>query len=208
MDYKERYKQWLESSVLKEEEKEILKAMKEEDQKEAFFQELTFGTGGLRGIMGLGSSRINNYTIRRATEGLATYLLKKAEGLNSCKVAIAFDSRKHSREFALEAALVLCDNGIRTYLFRSLRPTPELSFAVRNLSCSAGIVITASHNPSIYNGYKVYGSDGGQITSAAAEGIMEEISKIDVLKEKKAITEWEAVQEELLYYIGEEMDRR
>ncbi len=208
MDYKERYKQWLESSVLKEEEKETLKAMKEEDQKEAFFQELTFGTGGLRGIMGLGSSRINNYTIRRATEGLAAYLLKKVEGVKSCKVAIAFDSRKHSREFALEAALVLCNNGIRTYLFRSLRPTPELSFAVRNLSCSAGIVITASHNPSIYNGYKVYGSDGGQITLATAKGIMEEISKIDVLKERKAITEWEAVQEELLYYIGDEMDRR
>ncbi|MGM9974136.1 MAG: phospho-sugar mutase [Clostridiaceae bacterium] len=208
MDYKERYKQWLESSVLKEEEKETLKAMKEEDQKEAFFQELTFGTGGLRGIMGLGSSRINNYTIRRATEGLAAYLLKKVEGVKSCKVAIAFDSRKHSREFALEAALVLCNNGIRTYLFRSLRPTPELSFAVRDLSCSAGIVITASHNPSIYNGYKVYGSDGGQITLATAKGIMEEISKIDVLKERKAITEWEAVQEELLYYIGDEMDRR
>ncbi len=208
MDYKERYNQWIESSVLKEEEKEVLKTMEEDEKKEAFSQELSFGTGGLRGIMGLGSSRINRYTIRKATEGLANYLLKNVEGAKRSGVVIAFDSRKHSKEFALEAALVLCDSGIKTYLFRSLRPTPELSFAVRNLGCSAGIVITASHNPAIYNGYKVYGSDGGQITLAIAEGIMEEINQIYILKERRTTTEQEAVEEELLLYVGEEMDRR
>ena len=208
MEYKERYKRWMESSVLKEEEREALKVMEEDEIKESFFQELAFGTGGLRGIMGLGSSRINRYTIGRATEGLAQYLLKSVEGAMSCGVVIAFDSRKLSRDLALEAALVLCSNGIRAYLFTGLRPTPELSFAVRNLGCSAGIVITASHNPANYNGYKVYGKDGGQITLAMAEGIMEEINKIDVLEERKVITVMEAVENELLYYVGEEIDKR
>ncbi|WP_426350179.1 phospho-sugar mutase [Alloiococcus sp. CFN-8] len=208
MDYKERYKQWLDSPAIREEEREALMAMEEEERREAFFQELSFGTGGLRGVMGLGSGRINRYTVMRAAEGLARYLLKNMKEIKSSGIAIAFDSRKYSKEFALEAALVLCSNGIKTYLFRSCRPTPELSFTVRYLGCTAGIVITASHNPSIYNGIKVYGSDGGQITLTMAEDIMEEISKVEVLEERKTITEREAVEEEVLYYIGEEMDKR
>ena len=156
MDYKESYELWLNNPYIDEETKEELRALAGDEQeiRERFYTDLEFGTAGLRGIIGAGTNRMNPYVVRRATQGLANYIIsvgKKDQG-----VAIAYDSRRMSPEFAREAALCLAANGIRAYIFESLRPTPELSFAVRMLGCAAGINITASHNPPEYNGYKVY----------------------------------------------------
>lgn len=185
MEYKEIYAQWLENSYFDEATKEELKSIENDEKEiqERFYMDLEFGTAGLRGIIGAGTNRMNIYVVRRATQGLANYIAKV--GKQSQGVAIAYDSRHMSPEFAKEAALCLAANGIKAYIFESLRPTPELSFAVRHLGCVAGINITASHNPPEYNGYKVYWEDGAQITPPHDTGIMGEV---------KAISDWETVK--------------
>ena len=165
--------------------------------KERFFKDLEFGTGGLRGILGAGVNRMNLYTVRRATQGLANTI--KKYGSEKKAVAIAYDSRRMSPEFALDSALCLAANGIHAYLFESLRPTPELSFAVRELGCTAGIVITASHNPPEYNGYKVYWEDGAQVTYPKDEEIIREVNSIQDFSSAKTISKEEALEQGLLY---------
>ncbi len=167
-----------------------------------FYQDLNFGTGGMRALMGAGTNRLNIYTVRRASQGLANYLNKNS----GKKVAIAYDSRKNSELFALESALVLAANGIEVFLYDSLRPTPILSFTVRHLECDAGIVITASHNPSQYNGYKVYGDDGGQITLEMANAIIEEINRVDIFEDCFIMDKEAAQKSGYLNYIGDEID--
>ena len=165
MSYMDTYKQWCENPYFDESVREELKSIagNEKEIEDRFYKDLEFGTGGLRGVIGYGTNRMNVYTVRRATQGLANFIIK--EGAQDKGVAIAFDSRRMSPEFSDEAALCLAANGIKAYIFPSLRPTPELSFAVRYLGCTAGIVVTASHNPPEYNGYKVYWEDGAQITA-------------------------------------------
>lgn len=185
MDYKAIYESWINNSYFDEKTKEELLSIKDDEKeiKERFYTELEFGTAGLRGIIGAGTNRMNVYTVRKATQGLANYIIKA--GYADKGVAIAYDSRRMSPEFADEAALCLCANGIKAYVFESLRPTPELSFAVRQLKCIAGINITASHNPPEYNGYKVYWEDGAQITPPHDNGIMSEV---------KAVTDYNTVK--------------
>ena len=188
MDYKEIYNQWLENPYFDEATKEELKAIKDDENeiKERFYMDLEFGTAGLRGIIGAGTNRMNIYVVRRATQGLANYIAKvdkKSQG-----VAIAYDSRHMSPEFAQEAALCLAANGIKAYIFETLRPTPELSFAVRHLGCVAGINVTASHNPPEYNGYKVYWDDGSQIVAPRDKDIIAKVRAISDFKEIKTIS--------------------
>ncbi|WP_278548727.1 phospho-sugar mutase [Paraclostridium bifermentans] len=182
MNYKENYNEWINNPYFDEEtKKELLSIEKNEKEiEDRFYKNLEFGTGGLRGVIGAGSNRINKYTVRRATYGLANYILNKCgnEGKNK-GVVIAYDSRHKSKEFCLETAKTLAACGIKAYIFDSLRPTPQLSFAVRHLNCVAGVVITASHNPPEYNGYKVYWSDGGQVCPEIAEKIINEVNKIE-----------------------------
>ncbi len=204
--YRQRYRQWLEDPYFDEETKAELRAIEqdEEDLKDRFYKELSFGTGGLRGILGAGTNRLNLYTVRKATQGLADYILET--GGSEMGVAIAFDSRRMSPEFALETALCLCANGIRAYLFESLRPTPELSFAVRKLGCIAGVVITASHNPPQYNGYKVYYEDGGQITPPRDKEIIERVNAVTGFDQVKTMRREDAEKSGLLRIIGREID--
>ena len=175
MSYQEVYKQWCTDPYFSEETRAELKSIEgnEKEIEDRFYKNLEFGTAGLRGVIGNGTNRMNIYTVRRASQGLANFIIK--ENGQSKGVAIAYDSRHMSPEFCDEAALCLNANGIKAYVFPSLRPTPELSFAVRHLGCIAGIVITASHNPSEYNGYKVYNEKGCQITEEAALAITEKI---------------------------------
>ena len=182
-DYQHYYEEWLNSPLLSKEEKEELLSIKDNDDaiKDRFYRDLEFGTGGLRGVMEVGTNRMNRFIIRRATQGLANYLNKKRK---EPSVAIAYDSRNHSDEFAEETAATLAANGVKVYLFPELMPTPSLSFATRYFKCDAGVVVTASHNPKIYNGYKVYGPDGCQCTDALANAILEEILAIDVFDAK------------------------
>ena len=174
-----KFERWL-SSVTDDATRQQLKQMSKAEIEDSFYRDLEFGTGGLRGVMGAGTNRMNIYTVRQATQGLANEL--KTHGAAFCDrgVVIAYDSRNHSAEFAMECVKVLSANGILAYLFDSLRPTPMLSFAVRHLNCARGIVITASHNPKEYNGYKVYGEDGGQIPPDTAAIILESIEKTDI----------------------------
>ena len=206
MDYQKRYREWLENDYFDIDTKAELTAIKENDNeiKERFYKELEFGTAGLRGVIGAGTNRMNIYTVRKATQGLANYILKNgAEGRG---VAIAYDSRRMSPEFADESALCLAANGIKAYVFESLRPTPELSFAVRKLNCIAGINITASHNPPEYNGYKVYWEDGAQITPPHDTGIMAEVEAVTDYATVKTMS-LEAAKEAGLYeVIGEAVD--
>lgn len=206
MDYKDIYAQWLENSYFDEATKEELKSIENDEKEiqERFYMELEFGTAGLRGIIGAGTNRMNIYVVRRATQGLANYIAKV--GKQSQGVAIAYDSRHMSPEFAKEAALCLAANGIKAYIFESLRPTPELSFAVRHLGCVAGINITASHNPPEYNGYKVYWEDGAQITPPHDTGIMGEVKAISDWETVKTITQKEAESKDLYQVIGAEVD--
>ena len=206
MDYKEVYEQWLANPYFDEATKEELKkiASDENEIKERFYMDLEFGTAGLRGIIGAGTNRMNIYVVRRATQGLANYIDKvdkKAQG-----VAIAYDSRHMSPEFAQEAALCLAANGIKAYIFETLRPTPELSFAVRHLGCVAGINVTASHNPPEYNGYKVYWEDGAQITPPHDSGIMGEVKAISDWNTVKTMDKAEAEKAGLFEVIGKEVD--
>ena len=206
MDYREIYEQWLANPYFDEATKEELKGITEDENeiKERFYMDLEFGTAGLRGIIGAGTNRMNIYVVRRATQGLANYIAKvdkKAQG-----VAIAYDSRHMSPEFAEEAALCLAANGIKAYIFESLRPTPELSFAVRHLGCVAGINVTASHNPPEYNGYKVYWEDGAQITPPHDSGIMGEVKSISDWNTVKTMDKAEAEKAGLFQVIGKEVD--
>ena len=206
MDYKEIYNQWLENPYFDEATKEELKAIKDDENeiKERFYMDLEFGTAGLRGIIGAGTNRMNIYVVRRATQGLANYIAKvdkKSQG-----VAIAYDSRHMSPEFAQEAALCLAANGIKAYIFETLRPTPELSFAVRHLGCVAGINVTASHNPPEYNGYKVYWEDGAQITPPHDSGIMGEVKAISDWNTVKTMDKKDAVKAGLFEVIGQAVD--
>ena len=206
MDYKEIYAQWLENSYFDEATKEELKSIENDEKEiqERFYMDLEFGTAGLRGIIGAGTNRMNIYVVRRATQGLANYIAKV--GKQSQGVAIAYDSRHMSPEFAKEAALCLAANGIKAYIFESLRPTPELSFAVRHLGCVAGINITASHNPPEYNGYKVYWEDGAQITPPHDTGIMGEVKAISDWETVKTTSQEEAEEKGLYQVIGAEVD--
>jgi phosphoglucomutase len=210
MDYMERYNEWLNNPYFDEETKEELLSIKNDEKEieDRFFKELEFGTGGLRGVIGAGTNRMNKYIVRKATQGLANYILNSVDKAKEKGVVIAFDSRYRSPEFAKEAALVMNGNEIKAYLFESLRTTPELSFAVRELGCAAGIVITASHNPPEYNGYKVYGEDGGQLVPRYANKVIEEIRKIDDFSKVKYIEEDEALNKGLLNIIGEEIDKK
>jgi len=210
MDYMERYNEWLNNPYFDEETKEELLSIKNDEKEieDRFFKELEFGTGGLRGVIGAGTNRMNKYIVRKATQGLANYILNSVDKAKEKGVVIAFDSRYRSPEFAKEAALVMNGNEIKAYLFESLRTTPELSFAVRELGCAAGIVITASHNPPEYNGYKVYGEDGGQLVPRYANKVIEEIRKIDDFSKVKYIEEAEALNKGLLNIIGEEIDKK
>ncbi len=207
-DYMKIYSEWLENPYFDDATKEELRAVAgdENEIRERFYMDLEFGTAGLRGIIGAGINRMNIYTVRRATQGLANYIIK--QGGAGRGVAIAFDSRHMSPEFAQEAALTLAANGIKAYKFESLRPTPELSFAVRELGCIAGINITASHNPPEYNGYKVYWEDGAQFTPPHDKGVTEEVMAITDLSTVKTMSEEEAVKEGLYEIIGAEIDDR
>lgn len=208
MDYIKRYNEWLENDEIDEETKKELRKIKDNDKeiKDSFYKDLEFGTAGLRGIVGAGTNRMNKYTVGKATQGLANYIIKN-NGQNK-GVAVAYDSRHMSEEFSKLACLILNANGIKTYRFESLRPTPELSFAVRNLKCISGIVITASHNPPKYNGYKVYWEDGAQISNPVDEEITEEVNKVSSYSQIKHITEEEAVEKGLYNVIGEEIDNK
>ena len=171
-----------------------------------FYKELEFGTAGLRGIIGAGTNRMNKYTVGKATQGLANYILEQETGDKG--VAISYDSRKMSKEFAMQTALIFCANGIKAYLFENLRPVPELSFAVRELKCTAGVMITASHNPPKYNGYKVYWDDGAQIVSPRDTEIISKVRNVKNFSEIKEISMEEAVDKKLLIYVGNEMDEK
>lgn len=206
MEYLMRYEEWLTNPYFDEATRAELAQLKNNDNeiKERFYKDLEFGTGGLRGILGAGVNRMNLYTVRRATQGLANYIIK--QGGEHKGVAIAYDSRRMSPEFALDTALCLSANGIHAYLFESLRPTPELSFAVRELGCTAGIVITASHNPAEYNGYKVYWEDGAQITAPRDAEIINEVNIITDFSEAKTMKKEDAVQQGYLTMIGKDID--
>ena len=206
MDYKKVYEEWLANPYFDEATKEELRAIEgdEKEIKERFYADLEFGTAGLRGIIGAGTNRMNVYTVRKATQGLANYI--KSVGAQEKGVAIAYDSRHMSPEFADEAALCLAANGIKAYVFESLRPTPELSFAVRTLKCTAGINVTASHNPPEYNGYKVYWEDGAQITPPHDTGIMAEVKAVTDYANVKTMDKDAAVTAGLYEVIGANID--
>lgn len=206
MDYKAMYEQWLDNPYFDEETKAELRVIAgdEKEIEDRFYMDLEFGTAGLRGVIGAGTNRMNIYTVRKATQGLANYILSVGGG--SKGVAIAFDSRHMSPEFADEAALCLAANGIKAYVFESLRPTPELSYAVRRLGCIAGINITASHNPPEYNGYKVYWEDGAQITPPHDTGIMDEVKKVTDYATVKTMDKDAAIAAGMYQQIGADID--
>lgn len=207
----ENYNNWLTSDYIDLKDREDLESIKENETEieDRFYTNLSFGTGGMRGVRGVGINRINKYTIRKATQGLANYILESTGEIGKkMGVAIAYDCRIGSEEYALNAALVLAGNGIKAYLFKSLRSTPELSFAVRELKCIAGIVVTASHNPQEYNGYKVYWNDGCQIIEPQASGVVNNVNAIDSFDEIKLLTKEAAIQDGLLEYISEDMDTK
>ena len=206
MDYKELYEAWLANPYFDEDTKAELKSIADDDKevKERFYTDLEFGTAGLRGVIGAGTNRMNIYTVRKTTQGLANYIAMV--GAKDRGVVIAYDSRRMSPEFSDEAARCLAANGIKAYRFESLRPTPELSYAVRKLGCIAGINITASHNPPEYNGYKVYWEDGAQITPPHDSGIMAEVKKVTDYAQVKTMAKEEAEEAGLYVTIGQEVD--
>lgn len=206
MSYMEAYKFWLTDAYFDEDTKKELEAIAQDEKEieDRFYRELEFGTGGLRGVIGAGTNRMNIYTVRKATQGLANYILKQQTAEKG--VAIAYDSRFMSPEFCEEAALCLAANGIKAYVFDALRPTPELSFALRELGCTAGIVITASHNPPEYNGYKVYWDDGAQITAPRDKEIIGEVLAVTDYHSVKTMAKADAVAQGLYVTIGKEID--
>lgn len=201
MSYKAECERWLNSEKVSRVVKEELSCIDEKEIEDRFYKELEFGTAGMRGIMGAGTNRMNIYTVRKATQGLCLEMQDKGEDTVKKGVVIAFDSRNNSALFAMECAKVLCANGIKTYLFESLRPTPELSFALRHLKCARGIVVTASHNPKEYNGYKVYGEDGSQLPPEDADIITSYINKTDIFSDIKITENPDYIS------IGEDVDR-
>ena len=211
--YKDQYQLWLDSSIIDEQTKSELRAITDEAEiEDRFYQDLEFGTAGLRGKIGAGTNRMNEYIIARATDAFAKVIKSKGEEFAKKGVAIAYDCRLFSKEFSLTAALVLASHGIKTYLFDALRPTPELSFAIRKLNAAGGINVTASHNPKNYNGYKVYWQEGSQIKDDIADQILDEINKINSFEEieflanRTKYTETYALSNNLLEYIGSEID--
>ena len=205
------YKKWLDSDMLSASEKEELKSIanNEKEIESRFYTDLSFGTAGMRGIRGIGRNRMNKYSIRKATQGLANYIIKETGEVGKKKgVAIAYDSRLDSVENAINTAMTLAGNGIKVYLFDGVRSTPELSFAVRELKAQAGIMITASHNPKEYNGYKVYWEDGAQIVDPQATGIVSSVGAVDIFNDIKLMDEKEAIDKGLLVYVGEKLDNR
>ncbi|MGO0882132.1 phospho-sugar mutase [Clostridioides difficile] len=209
MDYKNNYEMWLNSPYFDEQTKEELLSIKDDEKEiqDRFYKNLEFGTGGLRGIIGAGTNRINIYTVRRATLGVLNYIMKtQGEEGKQKGIVIAHDSRHMSREFCIEVAKTLSAYGVKAYIFEELKPTPELSFAVRYLKCAMGIVITASHNPKEYNGYKVYDSDGGQICIDMANDIIEEVNKIDDYSIIKSIDFEKALSENLITILDKKID--
>lgn len=205
-EYRVRYEQWLKDPFIDEETKAELRSIADNEMeiKERFFKELEFGTGGLRGIIGNGSNRLNQYTVGKASQGLANYILK--EGTQAQGVAIAYDSRFMSPEFAEVAGLIFAANGIPAFVYPSLRPVPMLSFAVRELGCTAGVVLTASHNPPEYNGYKVYWADGAQVVAPRDKGIITEVNAVTDFGQIKRMDRAEAEAKKLFQLIGEEVD--
>lgn len=206
MDYMSVYKQWCENEYFDQATREELLAISgnEAEIEDRFYRELEFGTGGLRGVIGAGTNRMNLYTVRKASQGLANFIIK--EGGQAKGVAIAYDSRRMSPEFADEAALCMAANGIKAYVFDSLRPTPELSFALRTLGCISGIVVTASHNPPEYNGYKVYWEDGAQITYPKDKDIINEVNNVTDYNDVKTMDKEAAIKEGLYQVIGSDID--
>lgn len=206
MNYKEQYEVWLSNPYFDDDTKAELKAIASDEKEieDRFYKELEFGTGGLRGVIGAGLNRMNVYTVRKATQGLANYILK--QGTQDKGVAIAYDSRRMSPEFADVAALCLNANGIKAFVFDALRPTPELSFALRELGCTAGIVVTASHNPPEYNGYKVYWADGAQVTPPHDVDIITEVKAISDITLAKTMSLEDAKKAGLYNVIGSEID--
>ncbi len=205
------YKKWLNSDMLSTDEKEELKniANDEKEIESRFYTDLSFGTAGMRGVRGIGRNRMNKYNIRKATQGLANYIIKETGEVGKKKgVAIAYDSRLDSVENAINTAMTLAGNGIKVYLFDGVRSTPELSFAVRELKAQAGIMITASHNPKEYNGYKVYWEDGAQIVDPQATGIVSSVGAVNIFSDIKLMDEKEAIDKELLVYVGKKLDDR
>ena len=206
MNYLDEYKKWINNDLFDEKIKRELEDIKDnlKEIEDRFYKNLEFGTAGLRGIMGAGTNRMNKYTVMKATQGLANFIIK--ENASKRGVVISYDSRNNSKEFAKYSALCLNANGIKSYIFEDLRPVPELSFAVRNLNCIAGIMITASHNPARYNGYKVYWEDGAQITSPKDKQIIEEVNNVKDYDEIKLIDINEAKEKNLYNLIGKEID--
>ncbi len=206
--YQEKYEKWLQDPTISEKDKQELKAIagNEKEIEDRFYKDLEFGTAGLRGVIGIGTNRMNRYTVTKATQGLANYIIEKNGQERG--VAIAYDSRRMSPEFSEQAALCLNANGIKTYRFESLRPTPELSFAVRELGCIAGIVVTASHNPPEYNGYKVYWEDGAQIVEPTDKEIIQKVNEITSFASVKTMEKQEAIEKGLYHTIGQEIDER
>ena len=205
------YKKWLDSNMLSASEKEELKSIanNEKEIESRFYTDLSFGTAGMRGVRGIGRNRMNKYNIRKATQGLANYIIKETGEVGKKKgVAIAYDSRLDSVENAINTAMTLAGNGIKVYLFDGVRSTPELSFAVRELKAQAGIMITASHNPKEYNGYKVYWEDGAQIVDPQATGIVSSVGAVNIFSDIKLMDEKEAIDKELLVYVGKKLDDR
>ncbi|WP_088071732.1 phospho-sugar mutase [Gottfriedia luciferensis] len=209
MNWETTYEKWIQSPTLDKELQEQLNELKNNQLilKESFYRNLEFGTGGMRGEIGPGTNRMNIYTIRKASAGFAKYIESFGEEAKNRGVAIAFDSRHKSPEFAMEAAKTLATYGIKAYVFNELRPTPELSFAVRQLNCFGGIVITASHNPPEYNGFKVYGDDGGQLPPAAADQVIEYVNSFENELEIEVQSEQELVEKGLIHRLDEKMDQ-
>ncbi|WP_339007584.1 phospho-sugar mutase [Fusobacterium animalis] len=211
MLFLDEYKKWLDSDMLSTSEKEELKSIAN-DEKEIesrFYTDLSFGTAGMRGVRGIGRNRMNKYNIRKATQGLSNYIIKETGEVGKKKgVAIAYDSRLDSVENAINTAMTLAGNGIKVYLFDGVRSTPELSFAVRELKAQAGVMITASHNPKEYNGYKVYWEDGAQIVDPQATGIVNSVAAVDIFSGIKLMDKKEAIDKGLLVYVGEKLDDR
>ena len=211
MLFLDEYKKWLDSDMLSTSEKEELKSIAN-DEKEIesrFYTDLSFGTAGMRGVRGIGRNRMNKYNIRKATQGLSNYIIKETGEVGKKKgVAIAYDSRLDSVENAINTAMTLAGNGIKVYLFDGVRSTPELSFAVRELKAQAGVMITASHNPKEYNGYKVYWEDGAQIVDPQATGIVSSVAAVDIFNGIKLMDEKEAIDKGLFVYVGEKLDDR
>lgn len=209
MNYMDVYNSWLESPVVDSETKEELLSIKNDDReiKERFYKDLEFGTAGLRGIIAAGSNRMNIYTVRKATQGLCEDIINCGKDAVKAGVVIAYDCRHKSALFAMESAKVIAANGIKAYVFDELRPTPELSFAVRHLKAARGIVITASHNPKQYNGYKAYGEDGGQLPPKSSDYVISVIEKTDIFNDVKVMAEQEARDKGLIVTIGEEVDK-